>query len=47
MPIPTQHDRDLANIADLHGVMMVRLRTLQHSGAARNVEASPRRSIGT
>jgi hypothetical protein len=35
MPVPTQHDRDMAEIDDLHGVVMIRLRTLQHAGTRR------------
>jgi hypothetical protein len=37
MPIPTQHDRAMAEVDDLHGVVMIRLRTLQHAGARRGV----------
>ena len=36
MPIPTQYDRDLAEIDDLHGFVIIRLRTLQHGGAGHN-----------
>jgi len=32
MPIPTQHDRDLAEVDDFHSVVMVRLRTLARDG---------------
>jgi hypothetical protein len=34
MPIPTAHDRSLAKIDDLHGCVLIKLRTLQHAGAA-------------
>lgn len=33
MPIPTQHDRAMAEIDDLHGVVVIRLRTMRYSGA--------------
>jgi hypothetical protein len=44
MPVPTQHDRDMAEIDDLHGVVLIRLRTLQHAGA-RHVGASVREAV--
>jgi len=36
MPIPTQHDRDLAEVDDFHSVVTVRLRTLHHAGPRRD-----------
>jgi hypothetical protein len=39
MPIPTEYDRKLGEIDDLAGVVMIRLRTLQHAGSRRDGES--------
>jgi hypothetical protein len=39
MPIPTEYDRQLAEIDDLQAVVMIRLRTLRHAGAHHGAEA--------
>jgi hypothetical protein len=37
MPIPTPYDRSLGEIDDLHGCVLIKLRTLQHAGAGHGV----------
>lgn len=37
MAIPTQFDAQLAEIDDLAGCVMIKLRTLQHAGGSRDI----------
>jgi hypothetical protein len=37
MAIPTKFDAQLAEIDDLAGCVMIKLRTLQHAGASRDI----------
>ncbi|AWM07624.1 hypothetical protein [Bradyrhizobium symbiodeficiens] len=39
MPVPTQADHQLDDLENLHGAVMIKLRTWQHAGRRRDPEA--------